>query len=85
MRPLAETPPFDCAPHELTFGIVRNDGSEKPVAQALAAFARERREVFPTPHRPLTDEAGYYAALPASLAQTYAKYCAAHATEEEVS
>ncbi len=37
---LAAQPPFDEAPHATTFGIVRADGSEKPVAAALAAFAR---------------------------------------------
>lgn len=37
--------PSDRAPHERTFGIVRSDGSEKPVAVALAAFARQRRTV----------------------------------------
>jgi endo-1,4-beta-mannosidase len=75
---LAQTPPFDRAPHELTFGIVRSDGSEKPVAAALAAFAAERREIAETPHRPLAGEASYYAALPASLAQNYERYCEAH-------
>ena len=40
---LRATPPFDRAPHELTFGIVRTDGTAKPVAQALALFAREAR------------------------------------------
>ena len=29
---LRDTPPFDRAPHELTFGIVRSDGTTKPVA-----------------------------------------------------
>ena len=41
---LASLPPFDRAPHELRFGIVRSDGSLKPVAERLAAFAREARE-----------------------------------------
>jgi endo-1,4-beta-mannosidase len=77
---LAQTPPFDRAPHELTFGIVRSDGSEKPVAAALAAFAAERRETAETPHRPLAGEASYYADLPASLARNYERYCEAHAS-----
>ena len=37
-----ELPPFDKAPHELRFGIVRSDGSFKPVAHVLAAHCRAR-------------------------------------------
>jgi endo-1,4-beta-mannosidase len=81
---LASTPPFDSAPHELTFGIVRGDGTEKPVARVLEAFARERRSVMP--HRPaLVDEAAYYAALPQSLNAAYDSYCDAHRLTEEIS
>ena len=42
---LAGEPPFDRAPHEMSFGIIRDDGSEKPVAAAPARFAAERRNV----------------------------------------
>jgi endo-1,4-beta-mannosidase len=80
--PLAQTPPFDEAPHELRFGIVRNDGSEKPVAQALAAFARERHSVSSQPP-PIVDEAAYFAGLPASTQAAYEAYCTAHAGSEE--
>jgi len=79
---LADTPPFDRAPHELTFGIVRADGSEKPVAQALAAFAREHREVQEAPP-PLGDEERYYAELPGALNCAYGDYVNAHQAWEQ--
>jgi len=81
---LAATPPFDAAPHELTFGLVRGDGSEKPVAQTLAAFARERRSVCEAPP-PIVSESQYYAHLPASLDRAYDLYHEAHDLSEEVS
>ena len=74
---LAQTPPFDRAPHELTFGIVRSDGTEKPIAAELAAFAREQRNVRAAAP-PIVEEAPYYGALPASRTAAYARYCAAH-------
>jgi endo-1,4-beta-mannosidase len=81
---LASVPPFDGAPHELTFGIVRGDGSEKPVAATLAAFAREARPVLAAPP-PIVDEARYYAGLPGTLREAYRAYCEAHGLTEEVS
>ena len=83
-RELAATPPFDRAPHELSFGIVRDDGSEKPVAESLAAFARERRDVHAAPP-PIVDERSYYAGLPASQRLAYAAYLEAHALAGDVS
>ncbi len=74
---LAATPPFDRAPHELTFGLVRNDGSEKPVAKTLATFARERREVRPAPTA-IVEETAYFADLPTTQTQAYAAYVASH-------
>jgi endo-1,4-beta-mannosidase len=74
-RAIADLPPFDLAPHELTFGIVRNDGSDKPVASALAAFAAQNRQVLPT-LPPIVDESTYYADLPESQLHGYASYCA---------
>ena len=56
---LAGEPPFDRAPHEMSFGIVRSDGSEKPVAHALARFAAERRTVL-APGAAALEEAAYY-------------------------
>ncbi len=81
---LAQTPPFDRAPHELTFGIVRDDGSEKPVAVALAAFAREGRTVAEAPP-PIVDEDTYFAHLPGALNRAYRDYVEAHSLSEEVS
>jgi len=77
---LAASPPFDLAPHELRFGIVRADGTERPVAAALAEFAREGRSVIETPIAAL-DEAAYYDGLPASLREAYAAYCARYGRE----
>ena len=73
---LAATPPFDEAPHEFRFGIVRNDGSEKPVAKVLAEFARQRRPLCDAPPPLRLDEARSYAGLPASIAAAYAQHCA---------
>ena len=64
-------PPFDDAPHELRFGIVRDDGSEKPVAAALAAFAAQRRTVVPAHDRPTVSDTYYYRTLPASTRTLY--------------
>jgi endo-1,4-beta-mannosidase len=72
---LATEPPFDRAPHELRFGLLRDDGSQKPVARALAAFAGEKRSVLAhTPAMPL-DEDAYYAGLPHSTIEAYRRYC----------
>jgi len=78
-RALAKLPPFDLAPHELTFGIVRSDGSYKPVAQALARLARENREVVDAPEPLDDDESTYYASLPDSIESLYQRYCETHA------
>jgi endo-1,4-beta-mannosidase len=75
---LADRPPFDQAPHELRFGIVRADGSEKPVAQALARWRAEGRCTVPAAP-PLLSEADYYAALPEGIVKEYADYCSAFA------
>lgn len=75
---LANLPPFDRAPHELTFGIVRSDGSFKPVAHALAKIARKRREIVAEPS-PITTEAEYYTGLPGILPELYRAYCESHA------
>lgn len=78
-RALADLPPFDLAPHELTFGIVRSDGSYKPIAQTLARLAAEKREVV-EPQPPIVeDEAAYYASLPDGIHEHYARYCSNYA------
>ena len=68
---LREQPPFDRAPQERTYGIVRADGSEKPVAAALAAFARERRTVVPANDMPMISPTYYYRTLPTSAKTLY--------------
>ncbi len=40
---LGESPPFDLAPHELSFGLWRADGSPKPAVAAVAAFVGAAR------------------------------------------
>ncbi len=72
---LAKLPPFDLAPHELTFGIVRSDGSYKPVADALARLAAEQRDVVEPQPPIVTDEAAYYASLPNGIGRLYEEYC----------
>lgn len=62
------TPPFDRAPHELTFGIIRSDGSLKPVAQTLQCFAAEERPVL-APPPPIVHEEQWYA----NMNQAYQK------------
>ncbi len=76
---LASLPPFDRAPHELRFGIVRSDGSAKPVAQRLARFASEARSTVEPMPPPIANEAEHYAGLPASIAAEYRAYCDTHA------
>jgi endo-1,4-beta-mannosidase len=76
---LAKLPPFDEAPHELRFGVVRSDGTLKPVAQTLARIAAERRTVTDAPPAPIAAEAEHYAGLPQSIESEYRAYCDANA------
>jgi endo-1,4-beta-mannosidase len=76
---LATLPPFDRAPHELRFGIVRSDGTPKPVAQMLSQFADEARQVSEVPPAQIADETEHYAALPESIVREYREYCDTHA------
>ena len=64
-------PPFDRAPHELSFGIIRSDGSERPVASALAAFARQQRTVVKPNDMPMISSTYYYRTLPTSIKTLY--------------
>ena len=75
---LRDLPPFDLAPHELRFGIVRADGSEKPVAQMLARVAKEARQVKDEPP-PIVEEDAYFASLPRGIFDRYDEYCARYA------
>lgn len=74
-RALADLPPFDAAPHELSFGIVRADGTYKPVADALARLAREKRAVVEPAPEPIVVEDAYYASLPSGIFDRYRAYC----------
>ncbi len=74
---LRMTPPFDRAPHELRFGIIRSDGTLKPVAEALRSFAREERSVV-EPNDPTMFEPAYYAELPRSTHDAYARFLEFH-------
>ena len=73
---LRHEPPFDRAPHELSFGIVRSDGTEKPVAAALAAFARERRSVLEPHDMPMITDVYWYRTLPQSTRTLYEAFLA---------
>jgi endo-1,4-beta-mannosidase len=77
---LAQSPPFDRAPHELHFGIVRADGSEKPVASALTNFAQQQPTVENAADGLPIDESGYYHGLPASSERAYETYLREHDT-----
>ncbi|MEO7040173.1 MAG: hypothetical protein ABI186_09115, partial [Candidatus Elarobacter sp.] len=68
---LRDEPPFDRAPHELSFGLVRSDGSEKPVVSALSAFAREQRTVLAPNDGPSIADTYYYRTLPSSTLTLY--------------
>lgn len=48
---LWDRPPCDKLIHERFFGLVRSDGSYKPHAKVLQAFASEQRNVNPQPQR----------------------------------
>ena len=74
---LRHTAPFDRAPHELTFGVLRADGTMKPVANALSTFAREARTVVEANDSTLAEDA-YYTALPRSQYDAYARYLEFH-------
>jgi hypothetical protein len=61
----------------LSFGIVRSDGTTKPVATALSAFAREARSVVEA-HDPTIFEPAYYAGLPDTTHDAYARFLEFH-------
>jgi hypothetical protein len=62
----------------LRFGIIRSDGSLKPIAQTLAQFAREARTVVNPLPPPIADEMEHYAGLPQSIEREYRAYCDAY-------
>jgi endo-1,4-beta-mannosidase len=76
---LSGEPPFDQAPHELRFGLLRDDGTERPAARALADFARSERSLC-EPSYPAIDEEAYYAALPEATEHAFVEYLSQHET-----
>jgi len=68
---LQAEPPFDRAPHERSYGIVRSDGSAKPVAAALGAFAMQKREIARADDMPMIAATYYYRTLPTSTQTLY--------------
>ena len=61
-------------PHEAACGLIAADGSEKPVAAAFAAFAREKREIVKAKDMTMIAAAYYYRTLPTSAKQLYEAY-----------
>jgi endo-1,4-beta-mannosidase len=76
-KALRQTPPFDRAPHELTFGIIRDDGTQKPVAGALRAFAAENRHAI-APPASIVDARSWFQALPRGVNAAYDAYASTH-------
>jgi len=74
---LSQTPPFDNAPHELTFGVIRNDATEKPVAGVLKAFAAENRHALAPPPA-IAGEDSWFQSLPGGVKAAYAAYASTH-------
>ncbi|GAC1537132.1 MAG: cellulase family glycosylhydrolase [Candidatus Velthaea sp.] len=68
---LHDKAPFDRAPHERAAGIIRSDGSEKPVAAVLSAFARQARSVGPVRDMPMIATTFYYRTLPTAAKTLY--------------
>jgi len=76
---LFDRAPFDHAIRERSFGLVRADGTEKPAAREIRAFARrlERGEVSFGSAPKLLDVSAdaYYAAPDAHFRRLYARWC----------
>ena len=69
---LRQLPPFDLAPHELHFGLVRADGSAKPVAAVWRRFGRRAALDMSPLDGP--DEPTWYAGLPGTLVESYGQW-----------
>jgi endo-1,4-beta-mannosidase len=76
-KALRQTPPFDRAPHELNFGVIRDDGTEKPVAGALKTFAAENRHALPPPP-PIVYEKSWFEMRPGGVKAAYGAYASMH-------
>jgi endo-1,4-beta-mannosidase len=80
---LRTMPPFDHAAHELHFGLLRSDGSPKPVLDAWRAFGRREVLDHPIPGGP--DEEAWYAGLPETARTAYAAWIEERSVLQEVS
>ncbi|MBV8085981.1 MAG: hypothetical protein JO247_14325, partial [Chloroflexi bacterium] len=68
-------PPCNTQLHERSFGLVRADGSLKPAAEVVRAFAAERRPLRRAPDAKLfTGADSWYRELPHSLTERFAEY-----------
>jgi endo-1,4-beta-mannosidase len=76
---LAQTPPFDRAHHEMSFGMIRNDGSYKPVADVLRQFSQENRPVLPPPPAIVREDEWYANMNKAYHKAAYEHYLGAYA------
>lgn len=75
-------PPLDLAVHERSFGLWRADGTPKPAALAVTAFAGKRalpRDIAPLPESTWLDVTAeeLYLAPALELPRLYRRYCAA--------
>ena len=59
------------APFVRACGIIRSDGTEKPIAVVLSAIAREERTVVPAHDMPMISAEYYYRTLPESMRTLY--------------
>lgn len=75
---LANLPPFDRAPHELHFGVVRSDGTLKPIAETLRGAAAAAPQTAAPPSA-IAGEDEHYRGLPGSIEREYRAYCDTHA------
>ncbi|MBV9700146.1 MAG: hypothetical protein JO078_08470 [Candidatus Eremiobacteraeota bacterium] len=75
---LANLPPFDRAPHELHFGVVRSDGTLKPIAETLRRAAATAPQTAEPPSA-IAGEDEHYSGLPDSIEREYRAYCDTHA------
>ncbi len=69
-----DDPAFAESPQEGAYGVIRANGSEKPVASALAAFARAQHSVVRADDMPAISADYYYRTLPSSTETLYQAY-----------
>jgi hypothetical protein len=67
----ADAPLEAAPPYARSYGIMRSDGTAKPIAAVLEAFAREARPVLAPHDMPMISAEYYYRTLPASMKTLY--------------